>query len=72
MNRAKVIINNGPVFKTLKDWGVHLEIYSDVSRETFCDPLTRSEIKANRQPVFKHASRARVINELTDILNPQR
>ena len=72
MNGAKVIVNDGPVYKTLKDWGVHLEIHSDVSRETFCDPLTRSEIEANRQSVFKHASRARVIKELTDLLNPQR
>ena len=72
MNGAKVIVNDGPVYKTLKDWGVHLEIHSDVSRETFCEPLTRSEIEANRQAVFQHASRARVMNELTEMLNLQR
>ena len=72
MNGAKVIVNDGPVYKTLKDWGVHLEIHSDVSRETFCEPLTRREVEANRQAVFKHASRARVMNELTEMLNLQR
>ncbi len=68
MNGAKLITNDTPAYRTLIDWGVHAELMSETSVNTAFTPLTAEQIQQNRDAIQQHASQARVMEELHDML----
>ncbi|TPV54274.1 hypothetical protein FJ444_18985 [Aestuariibacter sp. GS-14] len=68
MNGAKLITNDTPALRTLRDWGVHVELMSEATAAKAFTPLTEEQIQQNRMAIQQHASQARVMEQLHEML----